>query len=181
MYVILALIAAIGLAKHGGKPKRRYSLKRVRITPERSLTTLGSDTVLIATISGTGDLSYRAVTVKGTWTLSGLTAGEGPITVGYAHSDYTVAEIKECLEANLSVNQGEKISNERANRLVRVVGTFAPTANSALNDGKPIKTRLNWLISVSDSVNLFAFNEGTGALTTGATVNLQGDLWIAYT
>ncbi len=174
--ILATLILTLFLAKH---PKRRYSLKRIRITPERTLTTLGSDTALIATISGTGDLSYRAVTVKGVWTMLGLTSGEGPVTVGYAHSDYTVAEIKECLEAQLSINQGNKIENERANRLVRIVGSFA--ANLALNDGRPIKTRLNWLISVSDSVNMFAFNEDTAALTTGAVVNLQGDMWVKYT
>ena len=113
-----------------------------------------------------------------------MTLGDGPVTVGYAHSDYSVTEIKECLEAFAAIDQGDKIARERANRLVRTVGTLGAgvvagaTSYDVLNDGKPVSTKLNWLINIGDSVVLFAFNESTGALTTGSFINAQGDIWI---
>ncbi len=109
--------------------------------------------------------------------MTDLTANEGPIVVGYAHSDYTVTEIKEAMEASSAIDVGNKIANEQANRLIRVVGTMNEVRES-LNDGKPITTKLNWLMSIGDSVNLFAYNDGPGALSTNAIVSLAGDMWV---
>ncbi len=181
IFILLAL--AIQMAKHGGrKPsKRRYNLRRVRITPELALSTLGSDTVITVALTGASTIAYRCVTVKGTWNLSNLTGGQGPITVGYAHSNYTVTEIKECLESAASISPGLKIEEEQANRLVRIVGTFEATGTASLNDGRPIKTRLNWLIPASASgthVVMFAYNEGTSAISGGARLNHTGDMYI---
>jgi len=99
--------------------------------------------------------------------------------IGYAFSDYTVAEVKECLESQASIAPGGKIENERANRLVRIVGAFpGAAADEVLNDGKPIKTRLNWSIPIGDSVDIFAYNEGGSTLTTGGLIEADGDLWV---
>ncbi len=159
------------------KPKRRFNLRRVRLTPELDLSTLGSDTTVVQTIVGTAVSSYRCTSVKNTWNLVGLTAGEGPITVGIAHSDYTVTEIKECLEASGSIDPGDKIQQERANRLVRIVGVL-DEVQSSLNEGKPLSTKLNWFIAVGDSINMWATNEGVAALTTGAQVKANGNAWV---
>ncbi len=159
------------------KPKRRFSLRRVRVTPEQALATLASDTALTSGITAAAVGTYRCVTAEMAWALTALTAGEGPITVGYAHSDYSVTEIKECLEAFNAIDQGNKIAQEQSNRLIRIVGTLSETI-AALNDGKPIKTRLNWLITPGDQVNMFCYNESTSILTTGAFVNGQGQFWV---
>lgn len=184
MIEIFVLAIFILMAKKP-KSKRRFNLRRVRISSELALVTLASDTALLGSLTGAAGGAYRAVTMKHTFTLRNATEGEGPVTVGYAHSDYSVTEVKECLEAFAAIDQGDKIARERANRLVRTVGTFWRTGgvtgavgSASLNDGKPVRTRLNWLINIGDSVNLFVFNESTGALTTGAFVNIQGDMWI---
>ncbi len=173
---VLAICATIFLAKHPSR--RRYNLRRVRTTAELALSTLATDTVLDVATVGAATNPYRCMSIKATWNLIGLTPGEGPITVGYAFSDYSTTEVKECLESFESIDLGKKIEQERANRLVRIVGTFAASGNSALNDGKPIKTRLNWYIGISDTVRIFAYNEGTGTLTTGAALKVAGDLWV---
>ncbi len=173
--ILLSIVATLFLAKH--TPRRRYSLRRVRITPGDALGTLGSATAVIEALTGASVSAYRLVTAKGAWTVTGLVAGEGPIVVGYAHSDYTVVEIKECIESQASIDPGEKIAQERANRLVRIVGSLTGQAQN-LNDGKPIKTRLNWLIATGDFVNMFSYNDGSSALTTGATVRMNGDIWV---
>ncbi len=180
MLEILLVLGFLILANRKTPAKRRrYNLRRVRLTPERTLGTLASDTVILVGMTGAGTTDYRCVSIKGIWTLVDLTPGEGPITVGFAHSDYTVVEIKECLESVASISQGLKIEAERSNRLVRIVGTFAG-GNTSLNDGRPIKTRLNWLMAEGggNEVNMFAFNEGISALTTGADLNFVGDMWV---
>ncbi len=97
--------------------------------------------------------------------------------MGFAHSDYSVTEIKECLET-LNIDPGNKVAQERAKRLIRIVGTFGSNANEALNDGKPISTKLNWLITEAFQVNFFVFNDDTVALTTGSLVNFTGNMWV---
>ncbi len=166
------------LAKHGkGKSPRRYSLRKVRITAELALVTLASDTALtVAAVAAAGG-AYRLVTVKASYAMRSMAAGDGPLTVGWAHGDYSVTEIKECMEAQAAINQGNKVAQEQANRLIRIVGTFTG-GDSTLNDGRPIKTRLNWLITIGQVPNIFAFNEDSGSLTTGALMTVQGDIYI---
>ncbi len=176
--ILVLVLSLVGLAKR--KPsRRRFNLRRVHTTPEITLATLATDTALSVATVGASTSTYRAMSLKGTWSLSGLTAGEGPITVGFAHSDYTVTEIKEWMESFGAIDPTDMVERERANRLIRIVGTFPPSANSVLNNGNPIRTKLNWLIGIGAQVNVFAFNEDTAAnLTTGAVVNFTGDYWV---
>ncbi len=176
--ILLVAIGILFLAKAKPSRRRAMSLRRVRMTPELALSTVGSDTVVRKLVTGASDGAYRAVTVKGIYALSGLTAGEGPITVGWAHSNYTVTEIKECIESSNSISPGLLIENEQAQRLVRIIGTFPSVANSNLNNGNPIKTRLNWLIPIGSELQLFFYNEFTAALTTGAVGRFTGNLWL---
>ncbi len=158
--------------------RRRYNLRRVRISPELALVTLATKTAVKTDAVNDSSSTYRAISLKATWSLIGLTAGEGPVTVGYSHSDYTVAEIKECLEAQSSISPGQKIENEQANRLVRIVGILSQL-NPTLNDGKPVQTRLNWLMAGgSDNLEIFAYSEFSGSLTTGSVVHCVGDLYV---
>ncbi len=165
-----------GMAKTP-KRRRRFNLRRVRATPALTLGTLASAIVVETNVTNPGSDSMIIVSVKGTHSLSGLTAGEGPITVGFAHSDYSVTEIKECLEVISSIDQGDKVAQEQANRLVRVVGTFPSQANSDLNNGVPISTKLNWRMTPDDNLEIFAFNEGA-QLTTGSITRFTGNLWV---
>ncbi len=178
--IVAVLLVAISvlLAKHGRSGRARYSLRPVRVHPELALSTLATDTVISTNVTAPQATSLRVISTKFTWALSGLTAGEGPITCGLSHSDYTVTEIKEFLDSGGSIDPGDKIANERANRLVRVVGTFKSEANTYLNDGRPIKTRLNWAIAIGESLEVWFFNEQTGTLTTGAVGRIQGTMWV---
>ncbi len=165
------------MAKKRSRRRRRFNLRQVRVTPELALATLASDTALVVGMTGVAVNSYRCRSIKGVWNKRLATAGEGPITVGFAHSDYSVTEIKECLET-LNIDPGNKVAQERAKRLIRIVGTFGSNANEALNDGKPISTKLNWLITEAFQVNFFVFNDDTVALTTGSLVNFTGNMWV---
>ncbi len=111
------------------------------------------------------------------WTINGLTAGEGPIEVGFAHDDYTVSEVKEFLEASL-VDPDNKISQEQSRRKVRRSGTFnGLSTNESLNDGKPIRTKMKFIIGDGHAINHWAKNRSGGALTSGAVVRMSGTIY----
>ncbi len=119
-----------------------------------------------------------------TWAMQEFTpiAGVGPITVGIAHSDYTDVEIEQFIENTGSWNPASKVqSKEIGSRLIRKVGTFFPRGTGAsnqpdpLNDGRPIKTKLNWTLITGSTLKVWAYNEGSGAIaTTVPIVSLQG-------
>ncbi len=123
------------------------------------------------------------MSMKATWSMENVDILDGPVLVGYAHGDYTVGEIKEAIESGGSIVVGNKIVQEQANRLVRIVGAFTnngtDNADVTLNDGKPIKTRLNWLIPIGQTFNLFVYNDGSAAIETAAKfVKVNGTGWV---
>ncbi len=182
MLEIVLLFTMLLLAgyRKGGYPSRgRYSLRGVRFANSITLGTLANITVITSGTTGVADGAYRMISIQGVWSLKDSTGNEGPIVVGYAHSDYTVTEIKEALEANASISVGDKVANERSKRLVRIVGQFDGTGQDrTINDGRPLKTRLNWFIPIGDEVNMFAYNDSGATLTTASVVDLTGKCWV---
>ncbi len=175
----LFIIVLMGLAMARHPKKRRYTLRAVKATPTITIGALAPATAVTGVFWGNADGAYRVVSVSGTWNLSDFTAGDGPLVVGFAHGDYTVAEIKENLESASSINIGNKVENERANRLIRKVGTFPGlAAQEVLNNGLPIKTRLNWAIPIGTNLNIFAYNDDATINTTGAFAKFNGTGWV---
>ncbi len=120
-----------------------------------------------------------------TYTIDDLLAGQGPILFGVAHSDYDAAEIEAVIENTGSWDMGDKISQEVAKRLVRVIGTMVGeqgtgTDDVKFNQGRPVKTKLNWMLNTGDTLKLWAYNLDTGSLTTGSILTADGhcNLWI---
>ncbi len=157
--------------------KGRYSLRRVRITPELALATLASDTALVTSLTGNSTILYRCISIEMAWTWINQSVGDGPLAVGYAHNDYTVGEIKEAIESATAISPSDKIAQEKNNRLVRIIGHLNDF-DGQLNGGIPVKTRLNWKITVGKSVNMFVYNENIGSLTTGSVVHASGNMWV---
>ncbi len=180
MFELLFFLIAIMMANRGRGS--RYSLRGVRFDSTSALLALANVTVVTQSITGSADGKYRMISMKATWSLRSHTAEEGPITVGYAHSDYSVTEIKEALEVQASISVGLKVEQEQANRLVRIVGTFPGLdTDEVLDHGNPIKTRLNWEIPPGLEVVQFAYNNSGSTLTTGAIVELIGKCWVKDT
>ncbi len=121
-----------------------------------------------------------------TWSMQGMTTGDniGPIMVGVAHGDYSLAEIEAWIELTTGWDEGNLISREVAARKIRRIGVFRKDAVGigvqALNDGRPITTKLGWILLQSQTVQYWAYNMGTGSLaTTDPNVYVQGhcNLW----
>ncbi len=166
------------------KPKRRKWDDRLRVVPliqQKSIGTLADVTLVLAVASQTTDEDYRVLSTKCTWTARDLTAGEGPLDVGWCHSDYSQAEVEECIEATASWLRNDKVANEQANRLVRRVGSFSGVGtHEVLNDGKPIHTKLNWRIGEDQFLHYYVYNHSGAPMTTGAEIGIQGTALIQF-
>ncbi len=156
---------------------------RGNVDEEVVLSTLVARTLISEIFDETVNERTRVSSVEATYSLKDIVAAvdDGLITVGLAHSDYTDAEIEAVIENTGSWNEGDKVQQEVAKRLVRVVGTFPITQAATegaqvyvLNDGKPIKTKLNWIMLQGQSLRLFAYNGGSSALTGSASVFSYG-------
>jgi len=106
------------------------------------------------------------------YSLSGMTPAfdDGPIEIGVAHSDYTTAEIKEFVDNAGSWNEGNLVQQEVAKRRIKRIGIFPVPDNAddavVLNDGEPIKTKLNWMLMTGQTLKVWAFNLGDSSLAT---------------
>ncbi len=151
-----------------------------------SLTTLGAKSVLKAAFDNVVNERTLVSSVVARYSLREFTSAtdDGPIMVGLAHVDYDIAEIEEFIEATGSWNEGDLVAQEVAKRKIRMVGIFeqASTATgvAVLNDGKPIKTKLNWMLLQGQTVAVWGYNLGASALaTTVPVVQIEGhaNLW----
>lgn len=172
-----------GRSRMPKKPKRRFNLRGVRIASSVTVGALAAFDVTKGAVTSPAADTYRLVSIKAAYNLNdlGAEADDGQ-EIGLAHSDYTAAEIEECLEAAESIDLGNKVEQERANRLVRSLGFLSGRAiadqSISLNDGQPVKTKLNWKMAIGDTLDLWIRNGSDTVYTTGATVGVIGQMWI---
>ncbi len=117
--------------------------------------------------------------------LSQSSSGQGGCLFGFAHSDYTAAEIEEYLEATASIDRGDKIQNERANRLIRQIGVINPVTDggsedAAYNGGKPFRVNLNWAIPIDFQVNFWGYNISEADWTASPILQFIGEAVVEY-
>ncbi len=178
--VVLVALGGVVLAKHRRKRNMgRYI--RGGIDEALSLGTLAAKDAISQIIGDAPADRLLISSIVCTYSLTAFTksTGDGPILVGIAHSDYTAAEIEEWIESSGSWDEGNKQQQEVANRLVRRIGIFDNPIDEAaaarLNDGRMIKTKLNWIVQEDQRLSLWAYNIGTSALaTTSPAANMQG-------
>ncbi len=179
--LLLALIMPVLAAKRRGSRRSMRGYMKGDINEKIDLGTLAASTLISANIGETVIERTLISSIVTTWSLSEFTqaVGDGPIVVGVANSDYTDSEIEQVLENNGSWNAGSLVDQEKTKRKVRIIGTFQQkdisVGNSVLNDGKPIKTKLNWVLETGQTLSLWAYNDGESALaTTDPDVNVFG-------
>lgn len=140
------------------------------------LSTLADNTALALAMTALAD-DFWFVSGDLTWVLRGGSAGEGPIHVGIANGDLSVAEIKEAITAS-PVSRSDIVEREEAGRPVRKVGSFPGlSTNEALNDGKPIRTKISMYLAEEKELVAYAFNSSGGALTGGQVIEVYGSLY----
>ncbi len=127
----------------------------------------------------------RVMSINLNWLISNLAAvADGGFEFGVAHSDYSAAEIEESLEASGAIDVGDKVAQEQSNRLVRTIGTISPSGIDTIGGevgflgGRPVKTRLNWLLSIGDTLQAWVRNSTGTVYTTGSSLGWGGDMWV---
>ena len=122
----------------------------------------------------------RVSSVEAVYGIQGLapTEGAGPWLVGVAHSDYSDTEIEEYIENAGAWEIGNMVQREVTQRRVRIVGQIntpgAVGETAGLNDGKPIKTKLGWLLQEDQSLRFWIYNMGDAAGPSTPTYQVFG-------
>ncbi len=164
---------------------KSFRLRKVAMTPALAVGALATLDVISGAGTSATTNTLRIISIEQAWSISDVGASiDDNFQFGVAHSDYSAAEIEECLEATSSMDLGNKVENERANRLVRMIGTLtwdgagAVDGGMKFNGGRPMKTRLNWLMSIGDTLNVWVRNGSGTVYTTGAILTGIGNLWV---
>ncbi len=159
----------------GKKKGRSYKgYRKLPFTVTIAGGTVAADDVTTQVLAEILTEERRVLSIEAGYAMRGLTAGDGPVSIGVAHSDYSAAEIEESLEAVGAWDEGDKVAQEQAARLVRDIGVLTEE-ETALNEGQLIKTRLNWRIATGDTLSFWIRNRGI-QFTTGMEVTIQGHL-----
>ncbi len=175
------------MARRGRRKFRRYLRGQISFTFDFG--SLASKDLVLAPVPDVLTEKAWLSSVKSTYSLTDVTDSTqdaGPVLVGIAHSDYTAAEVEAWIENLGSWEQGDKISQEIAKRMIRRVGVFpGKDANNleqaqVLNLGRPITTKCGWQLTTGQTVDFWVYNMGTGVFaTTTPTVHFEGhaNLW----
>ncbi len=165
--------------------RRGFNLRKVSVEAGMAIGALAASSVVSSAMTAASANKYRVTSVLCSYTVVDLAAAiDGAFQFGIAHSDYTSTEIEECIEATGAIDIGSKVEQERANRLVRQLGTISPEGTPlvageiSFNDGRPIKTKLNWAIGIGDTLVLYVRNGSGAVYTTGSTLKAKGVLWV---
>ncbi len=174
----------VGVAKTRRKA-RRFNLRMVRINSSFNVGALDVGVVTSGAMTSAAADKLRFISLIGAWSWSDLSAAiDDAMSFGVAHSDYTSAEIEEALEAVGAIDLGDKVAQEQSNRLVREIGIFSGSqtattvSNAEFNDGKPVRTKLNWLMSAGDTLHVWVRNASGTIYTTGSAIKFSGKLWV---
>ncbi len=176
MLETLILLGLLGVLLAKRKPTKRSMGRyiRGRVDEELSLGTLAGKTLVSTTFDETVQERTLVTSIVATWSMRSMTAvsNSGPVVFGVAHGDYSDAEIEEVIENAGSWDEGNKVSQEISKRQVRTIGVFraeegdAGTGVVVINHGRPVKTRLNWILNQGVRLKIWGYNMGTAALQT---------------
>ena len=162
------------------KTQRRKRRKPLATIPDEdviTLSTLAAGTVIKQANPLELTEDYYAISMDITVALRDFTPAEGPIKIGWANDDLTVAEIAEAINAQ-PLGPSDIIEIERARRPVREFGLFPGlVSNESLNNGVTLRVPIRRLFSSGVGFVLWAQNRGAATLTTGAVVSMQYRLY----
>ncbi len=137
-----------------------------------SLGTLAGNTLVSDTWDQTVSEKALISSIEVAWSLDDFTEATdvGPLYFGVAHSDYSDAEIEVFIENLGSWDEGNLVDKEITGRKIRQIGTFDSIASAVLslgfNEGRPVKTKLNWMLTTGDTLKMWVYNAGTASIAT---------------
>ncbi len=171
--LLLILVLWMGFKRDTSAHRRKFSRYiRGSVEEQVSLGTLAGQTLTSAVFDNTVNERTFVSSIVATWDVKNFTAGGaiGPLLCGIAHSDYSNAEIEAWVEDSGSWDEGDLVRQEIAKRKIRTVCELRAGATASdgfvANDGKPIRTKLNWIMLQGQTLRLWVFNLGGSAIAT---------------
>jgi len=167
------------MVKHKARGK---SFAAKRFEGENTLGTLANATAAVQGVEATTGDAFYLISLDVYAYMRGHTAGEGPIAVGIMHGGYTNTHIKEWYEAGDAWGRDNPVvSVEQNNRMIREIGVFSGLdAEEALFDGRARRIKCGFVIPNGVTLDMWAYNRDSGALTTGSIVGLHGKAYIRW-
>lgn len=142
-----------------------------------ALSTLADATAIKQTSGGIGgnlQEDFRILKTEYSVFVEGGTQGEGPITIGLADNELSVAEIAECLDLNGPVDRNDRDGNEKATRPVwELVSLNAGDVDNFSDIVQRMEKKFRWTFSDAEGWTWFAYNDSGGTLTTGVIVRIR--------
>ncbi len=158
---------------------RTGQLAKIPIQVSQAVGAAIDGAVVKATLNNFSD-EVVILSAKLTWSLFGHTPNEGPLQVGIATDDLSVAEIGEALDASPS-SRSDQVAFEQAGRMVRLAGVFdGQVADEKLNEGRLLKTKLGFAVANNNDAVFFVRNLSGATLTTGSSVRVNGHLIVKW-
>ncbi len=174
--ILIGVVIPLGMAKHK-RSRRRSNFVAIPFSVSLALSTLADNAVLTAALMSAQTEDLYVISVDASYALQEVTAGEGPLEVGFSHSAYSVAQIAENLIAQ-QTGPGDVIAVEQSRRMVRRTGKFSGlSTHEVLADGRKIRTKCKFAITGSNNLDLWVQNQSDAALTTGAVVDVSGTIY----
>ncbi len=166
------------MAKHTGKGRRKGKVIKGKFDNSVTLGTLAANTGVLDATEIVAQRSF-ILSMEAAHSIIGLAAGES-VYLGVAHSDYSLAEVEEWIENQGGWDEGNLISQEINRRKIRNIGVFT-SEETALNEGKVLKTKLGFILNSGDGLNFFLYNPDAAGLTTGSEWTSLGHVWLKPT
>jgi len=165
------------MGKHGRKSKRNWQSIEIDVEIDYGASGLAAKALIKTAMSEIADSDFIATSVIATYTAQVEQAadpnGLSNIALGLAKSDYTAQEIEEWIENSSGFKRANLIAQEISKRMIKNIGVFQPETrvlaehvNMELNDGMPVKTRLNWRIMEQTTLSFWIYNGGGTAIVT---------------
>ncbi len=177
-YIGTMLLSLLGLAKHRGR--KNDGFVALPFATSQATSTLADNTILLTNITGTLVDPLYVISLDVETAIRDATAGEGPMTYGVSHGDYSVAEILEATVAGQSIlgKAVNMIEQERARRKVRKYGILPIlAADEFLDDGRPTRVKCGFTVGSGQTLNIWQKNSSGGALTGGAVSEYTGTIY----
>ncbi len=145
----------------------KHPLDQLTVRTAFALSTLAASTGLVNSIADINQ-NYKAVSMHGVWSLTTLTAGDGPIMYGIADGEYSLAEIEQYLEATV-VDKRDAPETEQVSRAVQVLGALGTDLQTVYSKDRVV------LPTFREDKGFIAWVHNAGiAMTTGALLKFRG-------
>ncbi len=170
------------VAKHRRRKRCTRGFQAIPLEDDLGLGALGAFGAIQADITlDQAANEFFAFSIDLMVTTRDATVNEGPVGVYIMHNGYSTTEFEQWKELAQGFQRGNLQAQEVAKRgrMIKRIGSFPlASVQESLNDGRPFRTKLGFVIAEGNTLALVGYNtSGIAPLTTGCVVHVSGTLY----